>query len=184
MIRFAGRVFALTVLLAASSSVAYACTCVGPSTARDAAASASNVLLGTVLAVAEIPYDTSRAAGATLQFSTVSTFRVERSWKGALARKVRVYSTNAGGACGYEFEVDRTYLVYAFADSAGRLETGICTRTAASEDAAQDIKELGAGEPVARLWAWIPPAVLVAAASAIWIVRQRRRVPRIRAGSV
>jgi hypothetical protein len=36
---------------------------------------------------------------------------------------------SSGGDCGFDFEVGKKYLVYAFKDEAGELSTNICTRT-------------------------------------------------------
>jgi hypothetical protein len=50
-------------------------------------------------------------------------------------RKLMPLSTGLGGGdCGFDFEVGKRYLVYAFKDEAGELSTNICTRTTRLEE--------------------------------------------------
>jgi hypothetical protein len=69
---------------------------------------------------------------------------VDRIWKGAHCGTVTVQTASDSAACGYSFEVGRTYLVYAFKE--GGLSTNICTRTRVIEEASEDLAALGAPE--------------------------------------
>src|SRR5207253_2413247 len=44
-----------------------------------------------------------------------------------------------GGDCGYDFHAGTDYVVYAYKNAAGQLETGICSRTRPLADAAEDV---------------------------------------------
>jgi MYXO-CTERM domain-containing protein len=76
--------------------------------------------------------------------------RVVRTWKGADAEEVTVYTASQGATCGYEFALDRSYLVYTDAASAegdapGTELVSLCSNTKPVEDAAAELAELGPG---------------------------------------
>jgi hypothetical protein len=72
------------------------------------------------------------------------TLRVQDRWRGLQGKREVVVATGAGGGdCGFQFEENQTYLVYANQSVAtGRYETGICSRTALIENAAADMAYL------------------------------------------
>lgn len=70
------------------------------------------------------------------------TFRVGRMWRGDGSRTVKIVTGRGGGDCGFHFERGRRYLVYAYRSEEGEWGTGICTRTRAIEDAAEDLRYL------------------------------------------
>ena len=70
------------------------------------------------------------------------TLRVEKMWKGVKTETIVVLTDNRGKGCGYIFSKGERYLVYAFEDRDGRLRTDVCTRTADTNSAASDLKEL------------------------------------------
>jgi hypothetical protein len=55
-------------------------------------------------------------------------------------KEIEILMGYGGGDCGYQFQVGTEYVVYAYKNSAGRLETGICTRTRPLAEAAEDVK--------------------------------------------
>jgi hypothetical protein len=55
-------------------------------------------------------------------------------------KKIEILTGYGSGDCGYQFQVGTEYVVYAYKNSAGRLETGICTRTRPLAEAAEDVK--------------------------------------------
>ena len=61
------------------------------------------------------------------------SFDVSRSYRGARQKNVRIRTGVGAGDCGFQFEVGKQYLVYAFADESGQLSTGICSGTALLE---------------------------------------------------
>ncbi|HEX8637157.1 MAG TPA: hypothetical protein VF692_03765 [Pyrinomonadaceae bacterium] len=77
--------------------------------------------------------------------SVIVKFRAEKSWKGNVSRRISL-STGADSAlCGFNFEVGKSYLIYAQGANAKDLQTNICTRTAALANAKADLKALGKG---------------------------------------
>jgi len=57
------------------------------------------------------------------------TFDTPRFYKGAERMDVSLTTGIGGGDCGFDFEIGKQYLTYAFADSSGHLSTGICSGT-------------------------------------------------------
>jgi hypothetical protein len=80
------------------------------------------------------------------KFTRNVTLEVIKTWKGTNARSVTVVTAKDGAACGYGFEVGKTYIVYCHGDAAGTLPVGLCSRTAPIERAGDDLKELGEGK--------------------------------------
>lgn len=58
----------------------------------------------------------------------------------ASQKEIEILTGYGGGDCGYEFQVGTEYVVYAYKNSAGQLETGICSRTRPLAEAAEDVK--------------------------------------------
>lgn len=73
-------------------------------------------------------------------------FRVTQAWRGVEHEVVDVRTASNSAACGYAFETNVVYLVYAQAGEAG-LQTGLCSRTSAmdGETAQGDRLALGSG---------------------------------------
>jgi len=72
------------------------------------------------------------------------TMRVQDRWRGLQGKRDVVIATGAGGGdCGFQFEANQTYLIYANQSAqTGRYETGICSRTALLDEAAADLAYL------------------------------------------
>lgn len=73
-------------------------------------------------------------------------FSVTRQWKGVSTEEVVVRTASDSAACGYAFEAERDYVVYASRDEGGTLFTGLCDRTALVADASEDLAFLGTGD--------------------------------------
>lgn len=131
--------FVATFVLVAE--VAFACTCVPPRSPAEERERAAAVFSGKVLQI-------KRHKSAEDIFGGVEVvFRVDKAWKGARNRTVSVFTSSQSAACGYSFSKGHTYLVYASANSGGRLSTSICSRTKRLKDAREDLDELGNGRP-------------------------------------
>jgi hypothetical protein len=61
------------------------------------------------------------------------SLEILHSYRGDQRKPMRLSTGLGGGDCGFDFEVGKQYLVYAFKDEAGELYTNICTRTTRSE---------------------------------------------------
>jgi hypothetical protein len=123
-----------------SAEAAHACTCVPPQSPGAERERAAAVFSGKVLQV-------KRHKSAEDIFGGVEVvFRVDKAWKGAGKRTVSVFTSSQSAACGYSFTKGHTYLVYASANSEGRLSTSICSRTRRLKDAREDLDELETGK--------------------------------------
>jgi hypothetical protein len=80
------------------------------------------------------------------------TLEVTTTWKGIAEKNVVVHTASDSAACGFNFEVGESYLVYAYRTGEEgakdrTLATNICTRTRLAGDGAKDdIAELGPPE--------------------------------------
>lgn len=131
-------VFAFTLL---TNADVFACSCLpfGDETVTQqvsrAKKDAQAVFSGKVLEIIKKPESSS----------VVVKFRAEKSWKGNVSRRVSI-STGADSAlCGFNFEVGKSYLIYAQGADAKDLQTNICTRTSGLTNAKADLKALGKG---------------------------------------
>jgi hypothetical protein len=113
------------------------------------------------------------------------TFEVYKVWKGPSNGTLAIYTPREGVSCGYAFQVDGEYLVYAQGE---QLTTTICSNTKLLSEALVDISILGQGTPPTEG----PPqppvpsqlltevAILAAALAALvttFVVQRRRRRP-------
>ncbi len=117
--------FALTIFLFATAEKSFACSCViTPEPVKkqieNAYSGADAVFSGEVVEVKE---------SATDQYSLIVRFKVAKSWKGELSREITIRTAKDSAMCGYNFEIGKTYLVYAFGKK-DTLSTTNCSRTA------------------------------------------------------
>ena len=68
-------------------------------------------------------------------------FEVLKQWKGTLSRSAAIVTRLTGEACGFPFEKNKEYLVYAVTEPSD-IQSGICTGTKNIADAEQEMKEL------------------------------------------
>ena len=68
-------------------------------------------------------------------------FEVARAWNGVTTKRLTVSAQISD--CMFPFEIDRTYVVFAWKDANGAPATGICTRTTEASKAAELIAQLG-----------------------------------------
>lgn len=123
-------------LLAAAPS-ADACSCTPPGSPRAELEHADAVFAGRVVAV-EAEDEESGFRRLAVRFA------LDAAWKGVPAGdEVTVKTAEQSAACGYSFEPEEEYLVYAYASEAGGLTTGLCTRNAPLAQADEDLAALG-----------------------------------------
>lgn len=65
-------------------------------------------------------------------FSVKVKFKSQNTYKGKFINEVIISTGQGKGDCGYNFEVGKDYLIYAYGE-VNDLETNICTRTALLE---------------------------------------------------
>ena len=121
---------------------AAACSCVMPPPPDQALNDASAVFSGEVIDISD-NVKIINGYGKTIRF------QVDESWKGIEDGEVAINTGNGGGDCGFEFEVGKSYLVYAVKSdmySPNTLTTTICNRTVQLANANDDLIALGEGE--------------------------------------
>jgi len=134
---FSGLFLGALLLLAARP--VHACTCL-PQTLEESLRNSTLVFEGLVVEVEAV--DADGELGPTLLRVRM---RVTESWTPGLAEEVVVRTSASGAACGYRFEVGRSYLVYADAGSAEAPAVTLCSGTKPREQAQDDRRHLGLG---------------------------------------
>lgn len=135
------KMFAALVVVALMTAVqpacVFACSCVPPPPPEEALANSTAVFSGTVT---EIIAPADLGGPDPVQV----TFAVSNGWKGADQPTMMITTTGSSASCGFEFVKGQDYLVYA-TENEGRLQTGLCSRTAQLALAGNDIAVLGEG---------------------------------------
>lgn len=142
------RYVILTILaLLLLSDAASACSCIVPGEFDAAAQLAENdaVFAGKVTRVEELSKRQQVGEKTLLldrQFRV--TFQVKRLWKGRATRanSITIITQGDSAACGYNFEKDREYLVFAMKEN-DVLNVSLCSETAQLEKGESKVKALG-----------------------------------------
>ena len=137
----------------------WGCSCVGGSTPCSAAGSAAAAFTGTVVSVADPPAPiitpgtgptgARRMAANRLADNSTPPVRPLRTIRIRIGevlsgvkpgqQEIEILTGLGGGDCGYPFQTGSEYVVYAYKNSDGRLETGICSRTRPLAEAGDDV---------------------------------------------
>ena len=117
----------------------FACFCVPEKSPTDELARSTAVFAGRVTQI-----ETSSTPMWEDVDSVNVTLQVSRVWKGPLRSTLTVLTARQGIDCGYEFEEDVEYLVYA-RGSGDNLTVWFCSRTRPLASAQEDLAVLGAG---------------------------------------
>ncbi len=115
--------------LVALGSLASACSCMAPGTPAEEFANYDVVFQGEVINVNENG------------MSNLVTFDVEKSWKGVWGEEIKINTAKDSAGCGYNFEEDKSYVVYAPLVEE-ELTVTLCSRTALVDDAQEDLDYL------------------------------------------
>jgi MYXO-CTERM domain-containing protein len=128
-------------------STAFACKC-APHSVAQALAEASAVFEGRVVSIEDFSEGTEPVVAKKR-----ITLSIVRVWKDLEDVETVTVTTNAeSAACGFYFERDKSYLVYANRTDAA-LTVHSCTRTRPMADAGEDLSELGGGVTPVRIQA-------------------------------
>lgn len=126
-------VWTIIVSVVSFSPVAFSCSCVPSSGCPGLEGNAGPVLLGTVLAVADLP------SSGDDDFLTrrMARIRVDESFAGVppQVREVDVLTGAGGGDCGIRFKAGEVYLIDAFVGEDGKFHAGICSSTRKIDEA-------------------------------------------------
>src|SRR5882672_73494 len=149
------RTLALVALLAAPFTPGQACSCMEPGPPCQAAWAVTAVFTGIVIDIREPAPPAPPAPPAAQGQASARRMigdptlpwpkRVVRMRLGEVLtgvspgqKEIEIVTGMGGGDCGYRFQFGVGYVVYAYKNSEGRLETGICSRTRALTEAAAD----------------------------------------------
>lgn len=139
----------LVFLLAVFAAEANACSCVTGGTPCHDYWQATAVFTGTVI----YSSTTTSKRGAYDIPQRIFRFNIDQRFRGVAGKEVEVRTGLGGGDCGYNFRLGGQYLVYAYGD-AGKLSTGICSRTRPFSEASDDLayfQGLATAEPGATI---------------------------------
>ena len=132
-----------TVFVNTHDYTAHACSCMQPLSPDEELPKYDAVFSGKVTQVVE---KNSSWPSTRSTYSVFVTFDVKNVWKGVQQETLVVKTANSSASCGFFFEENREYMVYATAyDGVEYLEVNSCSRTGLLSDAIEEIDELGPG---------------------------------------
>jgi len=105
--------------------VAFACSCIGSGSGIFEYGESEAVFTGQVTNI-EYPQPKNNMIGSADKIKV--SLNVIQSWKGPNAKNVVIQTNLNGASCGYQFEKNSEYLVYA-GNIKGNLEVSFCSRT-------------------------------------------------------
>jgi hypothetical protein len=143
------RLLVTSVLAIATLNVANACTCMfgaGPACEETWRKSVDAAFVGQVEKielVQGIPPAPTGAMSMTMRGGQNRvTVAVQEAYRGVSARTVVVYTASSSAACGFEFQEQERYLIFASASKDGQLTVSLCSATKPAQYAAEDISYL------------------------------------------
>jgi hypothetical protein len=128
----------IAALIPLYGGTARACSCL-QQTPAEAYEQAVSVFEGHVLEITPAPAGDEHALP-----QLAVKLAVVRAWKGMEQEQVVVTTAGDSAMCGYAFELDKDYLVYAGSSAKG-LSVSLCSRTAPVAAADEDLRLLGMG---------------------------------------
>ncbi|MFC1610805.1 hypothetical protein ACFL6C_07595 [Myxococcota bacterium] len=137
-----GTIAAAVSMLAVPVGSAHACSCAQPGTPEEALAASDAVFRGKVTEIDKA------SAGCGGEMSSADpdyvTLDVSTVWKGEVGKTTEVTTATSDASCGYTFDLNEEYIVYAKAGS-DDLHVSLCSRTRPVSEASEDLAELGSG---------------------------------------
>lgn len=140
------RTCSILVLILFSCVGSYACSCFPPNTISEEYQQSGVVFIGRVVSIRfDSAYQYAYVPGY------IVTLTVLERWKGASGTETRIWTATDGTACGFPFEPDSTYLVYASGGDSTISYTSWCTRTTDIHSADEDLEFLSTVTSVSNL---------------------------------
>lgn len=127
--------------LCAVPQEAHACSCAAAPSVQEALQRSAAVFSGKVIRIED-----KRGVIRSSAEPVAVTFAVANVWKGELRKEMTIRTALSEASCGYGFEQNQEYIVYAAPDANGNLQTNLCSRTKPIRVAADDLAGLGAGQ--------------------------------------
>lgn len=118
----------------------YACSCMMPADPLTSLENSESVFSGTVKSISNKD-----------MINTVE-FEVATVWKWIEPTRITVKTAEQSATCGYNFEEDEDYIVYAYEQNDGELRVSLCSRTALLKNAQEDVKALTLGRNAGAEW--------------------------------
>ena len=120
------------------SQIAYGCSCMQPLSPDEELPNYDAVFSGTATK--------NQNWTATHNLSpALFTFDVDTMWKGDTKETIIIKTAQSSAACGFNFEENQKYIVYASQYDDDYLEVSLCSRTGLLSNATEDLQELGDG---------------------------------------
>jgi hypothetical protein len=142
------KMFAIAAIAAVAALTApepvWTCSCTPPPPPAQALAASAAVFSAKVVKIEDEPAPSSLRR---------ITLKVDRWWKGGESETIVVTTQKSGATCGFGFQPDTNYLVYAYAEKGRKdFSVSLCsrTRTLAQADQSGDLKDLGDGKAPAK----------------------------------
>lgn len=130
----------------------FGCSCFGTETVKQAFRESDVVIYGEVVSKGKHNLSKELHYGDTIEwFTNEVTIKVTTNLKSGGAEFVTIYTGMGDGDCGFNFQIGKSYLVYAnneTQDGEELLRTNICTRTA---EVTSDFDELTTLKKLAKL---------------------------------
>ncbi|WP_100405542.1 hypothetical protein [Bacillus solitudinis] len=120
----------------------FACSCVVPPPVEELVGGDTVIFSGTVKKIEEeSKYNPIQSSADRLAV----LIEVDRTWQGLEDSQVIVYTAISSASCGFNFQVNEQYLIYASENGDG-YEVSLCSRTALLANAQEDVDILGEGQ--------------------------------------
>lgn len=151
-----------------SPDTAFACSCSVRPNPIDALKSSTSVFAGKVIEIKS-------------NESNIVKFAVNTTWKGVSASYMEVLTPSNDANCGYQFEMNKTYLVYATdRDMWGNLQNSLyttsCSRDALFANSYDDLQILGTGTTPIPEFPLAIPVLLIGIVSLVVFYRIKNHV--------
>ena len=132
--------FILLGILGLKSPVAYACSCAEIPGMEAQLERKTVIFTGKVVGMRQEIEGVLTSSADPIIFK----FEVQEVWKGDLSKHTNVYSAVSSDSCGYTFDANKEYLVFAEGEPE-RLITGLCEGNKRLEFAQEELIALGTG---------------------------------------
>jgi len=138
--------FLVSVIFVSSNNhTAYACSCMQPLSPDEELPNYDAVFSGKVTDIVE--KDPNDQVFSSIDPVFV-TFDVNTVWKGDKKDTITIKTAQSSASCGFYFEENQEYIVYASQYDSKYLEVSLCSRTGLLSDAIEDLQELSIGHLV------------------------------------
>lgn len=130
--------FSSLISFSLTNGIAYGCSCMQPLSPDEELPNYEAVFSGMVTQIQNLSESQERGP-------ILFTFDVDNVWKGDKKETITIKTAQSSASCGFNFEENQKYIVYANQYEDDYLEVSLCSRTGLLSNAIEDIQELGDG---------------------------------------